>query len=683
MIVTSVVAPRRWILRVPMIILCFTWLSTAAVGQAVLRVDMDAPSGGDGLTWPTAFTDIQDALTVARDLAAPVDIWIAEGTYRADHLEGDPFRSFDLFADLRLLGGFAGHEDQADQRDWITHPVVLDGDLYGDDFPDFEGYTNNTRHLVKAHDLSGPATLDGLTLRAGFAYNSPGLLRGGGAVFALRSDVFIANCRFEENWAGYNLSGLGNYGGAVYLKGSGLLEVRNSVFVGNRGGAGGGALAGLGRDCGMVDVRLHDCQFLNNTTRHEGGYLAVGGAVSHDRGNELTIDGCYFEGNDANFVGALTASLVQQVTIRDSHFHANTCDGRAVVNLDRSDNDDANPAVLERCLFTENRIILGNLSGSALRLLDTIGHVSDCQFLDNVNLWVDPDDGSLHGVYTVVVAFNEGHRFVNCLLAGNHAAESHGFLFHRAGVSLVNVTVADNSSAVGGSSLVESESAVTVSNSVFWGNRRDTGVDSQLPGTADEASNVMWYDNPPEFDHCIVEGWTGDLGGTANLGLDPNFVGDGDQRLRWPSPAIDTGNNDSVPVDVLTDLDGEIRIRDGDGDGTATVDMGAYEYLFDPTGVADPVVSGGEGRAWLSGGFATGRATINFGIPQAGPVRLSVFDLRGRRLNVLVDGWLGAGEGVVIWDGGAASGQPVPSGIYLLKLETGRQQATGRVVLIR
>ncbi len=50
---------------------------------------------------------------------------------------------------------------------------------------------------------------------------------------------------------------------------------------------------------------------------------------------------------------------------------------------------------------------------------------------------------------------------------------------------------------------------------------------------------------------------------------------------------------------------------------------------------------------------------------------------------MLIDGWREAGDGVVVWDGRDASGRPAAGGTYLLDMKTGRQRATGRVVLVR
>jgi hypothetical protein len=49
-------------------------------------------------------------------------------------------------------------------------------------------------------------------------------------------------------------------------------------------------------------------------------------------------------------------------------------------------------------------------------------------------------------------------------------------------------------------------------------------------------------------------------------------------RLLATSPCIDAGDNNSVPVDVTTDLDNRPRFADGDCNTTEIVDMGAYEF---------------------------------------------------------------------------------------------------------
>ncbi len=61
-------------------------------------------------------------------------------------------------------------------------------------------------------------------------------------------------------------------------------------------------------------------------------------------------------------------------------------------------------------------------------------------------------------------------------------------------------------------------------------------------------------------------------------------VFNGDLHLSPGSPCIDAGDNNAVPVDIVTDLDGSDRFVDDPdmpdtGMGTPPiVDMGAFEY---------------------------------------------------------------------------------------------------------
>lgn len=62
--------------------------------------------------------------------------------------------------------------------------------------------------------------------------------------------------------------------------------------------------------------------------------------------------------------------------------------------------------------------------------------------------------------------------------------------------------------------------------------------------------------------------------------------------------------------------------------------------------------------------------TIGFDLPRPGPVRLRVFDLRGRLVRTLVDESLAAGSYSLPWAGDDRSARPVAPGIYFYRLET-------------
>ena len=78
--------------------------------------------------------------------------------------------------------------------------------------------------------------------------------------------------------------------------------------------------------------------------------------------------------------------------------------------------------------------------------------------------------------------------------------------------------------------------------------------------------------------------------------------------------------------------------------------------------------------------------TISFSVTEQGlahPVRLSVYDLQGRRVAVLVDGRLAPGRHTVTWDGTRRGGQPLGSGVYVFRLQQGALEARRLMTIIR
>jgi hypothetical protein len=75
--------------------------------------------------------------------------------------------------------------------------------------------------------------------------------------------------------------------------------------------------------------------------------------------------------------------------------------------------------------------------------------------------------------------------------------------------------------------------------------------------------------------------------------------------------------------------------------------------------------------------------TIRFDLPRLSHVSLEVFDTRGKLTRTLTDQvWLG-GRHSVIWSGETDFGQSARPGIYFIRLQSGDQVATRKVVLIR
>ncbi|MCD4828427.1 MAG: PKD domain-containing protein [Candidatus Cloacimonetes bacterium] len=76
------------------------------------------------------------------------------------------------------------------------------------------------------------------------------------------------------------------------------------------------------------------------------------------------------------------------------------------------------------------------------------------------------------------------------------------------------------------------------------------------------------------------------------------------------------------------------------------------------------------------------QAVIEYSIPRGGHVRLRVYDVRGRRVDTLVNGWQDAGAHVAAWNPELSLGRRLPAGVYIYRLEGPGQDIARRLVLM-
>ena len=75
---------------------------------------------------------------------------------------------------------------------------------------------------------------------------------------------------------------------------------------------------------------------------------------------------------------------------------------------------------------------------------------------------------------------------------------------------------------------------------------------------------------------------------------------------------------------------------------------------------------------------------LHFSVSRAGPVRIEVFDLRGRRVRTLLDlPSILPGEHQVALDGSGESGAPLGSGVYFYRVLAGGRATSGRFLLVK
>jgi len=77
------------------------------------------------------------------------------------------------------------------------------------------------------------------------------------------------------------------------------------------------------------------------------------------------------------------------------------------------------------------------------------------------------------------------------------------------------------------------------------------------------------------------------------------------------------------------------------------------------------------------------QTTITFALAKPQRTEVAIYDLTGKLLSVLADRTYAAGNHSVVWNGKDATGRAVPSGTYVVRLETEDGVQAKKVLLLR
>jgi hypothetical protein len=330
-------------------------------GPALLYVNAAAGSGGDGLSWDTAFRDLQDALDAVRFNQYESQIWVARGTYRPDRGTGSREATFQLVGGVTLIGGFAGTESNASQRNPQAHPTILSGDL--------GAALSGSDRVMTAQSLTTAAEVVGFTIQGAFPQvPAP----SGGGLFASASLVKLTDCTVTDHRTYSGLNGGTTLAGIIAIDGSQLQLTRcriarNSGLTdpsagpfGSDGGIGWGIL------CDQSTVELTDCAISQNSgggggsgsctagVGWNGGNGGDGGGLSLRGGSRARIVNSIFVGNTPGGGGGGA-----YCTVRSGAAGSSGSGGGIFVS--------GSTIALTNCTFASNSsAIVGMLSGSTL-----------------------------------------------------------------------------------------------------------------------------------------------------------------------------------------------------------------------------------------------------------------------------------------------------------------------------
>ncbi len=165
-------------------------------------------------------------------------------------------------------------------------------------------------------------------------------------------------------------------------------------------------------------------------------------------------------------------------------------------------------------------------------------------------------------------------------------------------------------------------------------------------------------------------------------------------RRMWPGTAAGlpvSGTVGSHPITVTMPLAGTwvyanlratVYVRDM---STGTIVQAATDFLTNIeslTGVETPLAAAFGVQANHPNPFNP-QTTIDFAVDAAGPVSLRIYDSAGRLVTTLVDGVQSVGRHTAVWDGTDAAGRALPSGVYLVRLQSAGRQDSHKLLLAK
>jgi L-ascorbate metabolism protein UlaG (beta-lactamase superfamily) len=424
----------------------FAALCTSTFGKTIY-VDDDATGANDGTSWENAYTFLQEALADANSTKKPVEIRVAQGTYRPNEgLIAIPefdwrMTTFQLINSVTLKGGYAGFgQPDTDARDVELYETILSGDLNGDDIQvadsgDLLGEptrAENSYRVLTGNRVDATAVLDGFIITGGSA-DGPFPYDSGGGMYNYISSPTLTHCIFSGNSAGHE-----GQGGAMYNMASNP-TLTNCILNGNSAHNGGGmyndfsspSLTGctLSRNSAERGGAMYnydgtptitDCTFSRNSAYYGGGMYnynsspvltgcrfrgnsaPLGGGM-YNYGSSPALTNCIFSGNSAATGGGIYNYPQNNPTVTNCTFVRNSAKNGSGLACFSSGPGDASTLVLTNCIFRDGGDEVSNEGPSTVEVAFSNaeggwpgeGNIDVDPLFANLGYWADVNDSNV------------------------------------------------------------------------------------------------------------------------------------------------------------------------------------------------------------------------------------------------------------------------------------------------
>lgn len=532
----------------------------------------------------------------------------------------------------------------------------------------------------------------------GAMFDQPQVGRYGGAIFVKDSSPYIRDCTFINN-TGDQSQGF-SLGGHIFAMNA-TPEISNNTFTGGSATS-GGAIALL--DC--TDAIVQDNVFTDNSCYgtgfdNNGAALYITGGSAQLVNNTIQNNsGCYQGGG--LYIGATT------VRMSDSVISDNT-------------STNAGGGIFAGCgaLELSNCIISNNTSGAG----NGGGICSDCGDITMRNVTVAGNSTTGVGAGVKVTNIDNG-IIENCLFLNNEGTDIGAGVFAVGEGTLQfrnNIVMGNIGGGVAGSATNIDFDYNNVYNNTgqayegYTAGAHDIAVDPNFDVNYELLLHSPCLDGGAPDSYCAdpdgsranigVKGGPGAVTSAPVFVADATLTIDGDSKLlEWtPNSEGDISNyviyagtaEQFVPSAGLV-------VATISHPGASWLDSNPHSgYYYIVAVNNDGLIGGYSAKLGDSGATGVGdtptqlavtsvapnpfnpRTTVSFDLPIAGPVELIVYDTRGRTVKTLVATEVEAGSHTAVWNGKDNNGAKAAAGVYLIRLKSGSEHRTVKVVIAK
>ncbi|MBL7809850.1 MAG: T9SS type A sorting domain-containing protein [Saprospiraceae bacterium] len=466
---TTFILPSRMVAYCMAFVTGLVLLLAVSAAATVRYVKPISEGAADGSSWSNASSDLQAMINVS---SWGDEVWIASGIYTPATVS-DRTISFYLKNGVSVLGGFAGNENYANERNWLANEVIISGELGIAGDP-----SDNSYHVFFNTNLDFSAVLDGAIISDGYG-DGIGLETYGGGMLNLYASPTLLNCTFRSNY--------------VTGQGAGMLNYFDSSPI------------------------LNNCNFYANLTAYNG----YGGAMMNISAAPQITDCLFGEGNSATYGGAVFNHMYATPVFTNCQFYGNTASqGAGVFNHFFS------TPVFEYCSFANNN---AGYEGGGMLNAESSPIINYCEFVDNQSVQQGGGMSNYnanpvidHCTFAANGSAGNGGGIYNYASSPtitdseisyqNHASSGGGIYNEFSSPTLERCTIFNNTASVFGGGILNTQSS----------NPTITDCSFSINGAGNEGGGIHnnLYSNP-NLSNCIFYGnsgyWQG--GGIMNRGF--------------------------------------------------------------------------------------------------------------------------------------------------------------------